>query len=398
MINRNMFLAAAPYFQNRFRDNRSILTHFQSSITSVSCITNLTSVLFLSKMQSKASYPKRIILSLIINIIVFILLTISTSYFRQISSGVYFAFTLLMVFATAVATGLCQNGTFAFAASFGRPEYIQAIMTGQGVAGVLPSISQILSVLAVPELDHWDDTASAPAAISNKDATSAFIYFLTATGISAVTLVAVLPLVLRRMRMQIIASDASTEEDMGPAKRKVVSMITLYKKLNWLPPTIFISFLVTMFFPVFTQKVLSIVPADKAPRILQPAIFIPIGFLAWNVGDLLGRLLTGLFIRFQPRPVVLFLFAVLRVGFIPLYLLCNVEGKGAVVNSDIFYIFIVQIGFGITNGLVGSSTMMSAQHYVDDTEREATGGFMALNLVAGLTAGSLLSFTVSGIS
>ena len=59
-----------------------------------------------------------------------------------------------MVFLTSVATGLCQNGTFAFAASFGRAEYIQAIMTGQAVAGVLPSIAQILSVLAVPEPEH----------------------------------------------------------------------------------------------------------------------------------------------------------------------------------------------------------------------------------------------------
>lgn len=396
-----MFLAAAPYFQSRFRDNQSILTHFQSSITSVSCVTNLISILLLSKMQSKASYPGRIVSSLLLNIVVFSLLTISTSYFRNISSGTYLAFTLLMVFATSVATGLCQNGTFAFAASFGRPEYTQAIMTGQGVAGVLPSVAQILSVLAVPEPDHWDDTTSEPAAMSNESTTSAFIYFLTATGISAFTLVAVLPLVLKRMQKQnsqIVASVAGTEDDVGPGRRKVVSMTTLYKKLNWLPPTIFICFLVTMFFPVFTQKVLSVVPADEAHRILQPATFIPLGFLAWNIGDLIGRLLTVVTISFRPRPVILFLFALLRVGFIPLYLLCNIEGKGAVVNSDIFYLLIVQVGFGVTNGLLGSSTMMEAQHYVDNTELEATGGFMALNLVAGLTAGSLLSFTVSGVS
>ena len=40
--------------------------------------------------------------------------------------------------------------------------------------------------------------------------------------------------------------------------------------------------------------------------------------------------------------------------------------------------------------------MMDAGEHVDEGEREASGGFMAVNLVAGLTAGSLLSFAASG--
>lgn len=395
-----MFLAAAPYFQARFQDNESILTHFQSAITSVSCITNLSSMLLLSNMQSKASYPKRIVSSLVLNIIVFTLLTISTSYFRHISSGAYLGFTLVMVFSTSIATGLCQNGTFAFAASFGRPEYIQAIMTGQAVAGVLPSIAQILSVLAVPEPDHWNDPTSEAAIISNENTFSAFVYFLTATAISCITLLAVIPLVLKHKRMlesQMMDSIASIEE-VEQAKRKVIGMRALYKKLNWLPLSIFTCFLVTMFFPVFTQKVLSVIPADEAPRLMQPQTFIPLGFLIWNSADLLGRLLTIVPLPFRPPPVALFIFALLRAGFIPLYLLCNVEGKGAIVNSDVFYLFVVQLGFGVTNGWLGSTTMIAAQDYVDQTEQEATGGFMALNLVAGLTAGSLLSFMVAGVS
>jgi equilibrative nucleoside transporter 1/2/3 len=36
--------------------------------------------------------------------------------------------------------------------------------------------------------------------------------------------------------------------------------------------------------------------------------------------------------------------------------------------------------------------MMGFVEYVDPDEREAAGGFMSLSLVAGLTAGSFLSF------
>lgn len=46
-----------------------------------------------------------------------------------------------MVFFASLATGLCQNGVFAYVAGFGRGEYTQSIMTGQAIAGVLPCIA-----------------------------------------------------------------------------------------------------------------------------------------------------------------------------------------------------------------------------------------------------------------
>jgi len=153
-----------------------------------------------------------------------------------------------------------------------------------------------------------------------------------------------------------------------------------------------------MFFPVFTQKIVSVIPEDRAPRLLRSAAFIPLGFLVWNLGDLFGRLITLLPFSMRHRPILLFILAILRIGFLPLYLLCNIQGRGAKINSDAFYLFVVQLGFGFTNGWLSSSCMMGAGEYVEDGEREAAGGFMAVNLVAGLTAGSLLSFAAAGVS
>jgi equilibrative nucleoside transporter 1/2/3 len=394
-----MFLAAAPYFQTRFQDNERILTSFQSAITSVGCVTNLGSMVLLSNLQAKANYPKRIIASLLLNIIVFVLLAISTSNFRNVSSSGYLTFTLIMVFTTSVATGLCQNGAFAFASSFGREEYIQAIMTGQAIAGVLPSVAQIASVFAVPEHDNWSNPDAEANATNDENITSAFIYFLTATAISTVTLLATLPLIRKNRRMlesQMMNSLTSVEEE-ERANRKVVSMWQLYKKLYFSAAGVFTCFAVTMFFPVFTQKVVSVVPADQASRLFQPSAFIPLGFLVWNSGDLLGRLSTLLPFYVRPRPFIALIISFLRIGFIPLYLLCNIEGRGAVVNNDLFYLGVVQLGFGFTNGWLGSSLMMGAHDFVEEGEREATGGFMATNLVAGLMTGSLLSFAAAGV-
>ena len=395
-----MFLAAAPYFQSRFRDNENILAHFQPAITSVGCVTNLSSMVVLAQFQKGASYPKRILSALALNIIVFSLLAISTSYFRAVSSTGYLVFTLIMVFSTSCATGLCQNGAFAFASSFGRPEYIQAIMTGQAVAGVLPSVAQILSVLFVPAPDHWASAETENATIDQNNITSAFIYFLTATVISIIAFGSVIPLVRKHnhiIESQMMASMTSVEEA-EQAKRKVVSMWTLYKKLHWLAASVFICFAVTMFFPVFTQKVVSVIPEDRAPRLFRSAAFIPLGFLIWNLGDLAGRLTTLLPFSMRHRPIPLFVFSILRIGFLPMYLLCNIQGNGAIIKSDAFYLFVVQFWFGATNGWLSSSCMMGANDYVEGGEREAAGGFMAVNLVGGLTAGSLLSFAAAGVS
>jgi len=174
-------------------------------------------------------------------------------------------------------------------------------------------------------------------------------------------------------------------------------MITLLRRLFWLAAAVFLTFAVTMVFPVFTQEIVSTVPTDKASPLFQPSAFIPLAFLVWNSGDLIGRLVTavpGLSLTHRPKTV--FLLSVLRIIWIPLYMLCNVRGEGATVGNDAFYLIVVQLLFGISNGYLGSTCMMGAGEWVKPGEREAAGGFMGLCLVFGLAAGSLLSFTVSG--
>lgn len=65
------------------------------------------------------------------------------------------------------------------------------------------------------------------------------------------------------------------------------------------------------------------------------------------------------------------------------------------VESDLFY-WVVGLTFGMGNGWVGSNAMMAAPMYVDEGEREASGGFMGLCLVAGLGTGSMASFLILG--
>lgn len=394
---RNMYLAAAPYFQRRFEASQWILNHFQAAEVSVSTVTNLTSMFILTKLQKGASYPKRISSSLILYTAIFALLALST--LVKTAAGVYFGFLLLTIFATSIATGLIQNGLFAFTSGYGRTEYTQAIMTGQGVAGVLPPMVQIISV-AVVQRHQGEDKADA------ESPKSAFIYFLTATAISAVSLLAFFYLLRRKAHRDALwaatkstideASEGDTltgraEQEEGSDERPSVPLMTLFRKLAFLSVAVFLCFTVTMVFPVFTAITQSVSGIDSA-------VFIPLGFLLWNIGDLGGRLLTAVpKLSLTHWPFALFCMAMARLVFIPLYFLCNIKGRGAYVNSDFFYLVIVQFLFGLSNGYLGSSCMMGAGEWVAPEEREVAGGFMGMMLVGGLAVGSLLSFLLGDI-
>jgi solute carrier family 29 (equilibrative nucleoside transporter), member 1/2/3 len=381
---RNMFLAAGPYFQSRLAADDWIYRNFQPSELVVSTLANLGTMLILTNLQAHASYPRRILAALAINIGVFALMALSTRTFLDVSARGYFAFLVLMIFVSSAATGLMQNGIFAYMSGFGREEYAQGNMTGQAVAGVLPCVVQIVSVLSAP-LDAARPEVEAPVPSS-----AALAYFSTAAAISFVTLLAFVYL-LHATREKGSRSAMGEE-----APRTKVSLLLLYRKTFYLSTAVFLNFCITMFFPVFTVQIQSVHPPENIPLLLQPAVFITLSFLIWNSGDLLGRLLSAIpAIRITHKPRLVLGLCVARVLFIPLYLLCNRNGQGARVNSDFFYLIVVQLGFGVSSGFVGTICMMGGTEYVDVEERPAAGAFMTLMLVAGLAVGSFLSFLVA---
>lgn len=386
---RNMFLAAAPYFHYRLQSDPWAASHYQPSITSVSTIANLGMVITLAKIQENASYPRRIVLSFTIHIFVFTLLALSTVIGKGVSAGAYFNFLMIMAFGASMGTGINQNGVFAYVLMFGRKEYTQAIMAGQGVAGVLPSVVQMLLVLAVPGKKNGLDSSQDPSK-------SAFVYFITATAISSCALICFLYLLKRESGRESLLPNEDDESILSEhVDRKIVSLQDLFKKLRWTALSVFMCFAITMVYPVFTATIESVHSGAGRSRLFEPSAFVPLGLLAWNTGDLIGRVLVLIpQISLMHRPRALFIFAIARSGFIILYLLCNIHGRGAVVQSDVFYIFIVQLLFGVSNGYLGSSCMIGASQWVSPEEKEPAGGFMVVMLVGGLTAGSLMSFFV----
>lgn len=104
-----------------------ISNNFQSLILVVSTVTNLLIMLDLQNRQSGANYPFRICTSLVLNCVIFVLLSVSTLWF--ICPAVpYLVFTLICVLLASASSGFSQNGVFAFVSRFGGG-YTQAVMT-----------------------------------------------------------------------------------------------------------------------------------------------------------------------------------------------------------------------------------------------------------------------------
>ncbi|KAK9457008.1 nucleoside transporter-domain-containing protein [Dipodascopsis uninucleata] len=392
----NCFLSAAAYFQMRFRESDFLRENFQSCMMSTSTITATCTMAVLSYMQRTASYPFRIWIALAMNIVNFTILAIASVVGRSFALWPYFVYLMVSVFFSALSTSLSQNGGFAIS-NIMAPIYTQAIMVGQAVAGVLPSIAQILSVVLVANTklaDGSDDLSSS--------ATSSFIYFLTATGVTTIALFSFLKFyrqkssLIERFSKQNRAEDEEylTAETTERTARRYIPAITLWKKLKGPAFAVFYAFGVTMMFPVFASNTLSVnyeVGVSGPNSWYRPSVFIPFVFLIWNLGDLAGRVICG-----RPNIVTrngktLVIWSLLRTLFIPFFLLCNVHGRGASINSDFIYV-ILQFLFGISNGYITSCGMMIAESFVEEEEKEAAGGFMGVAFNMGLALGSVCSF------
>ena len=134
-----MILQAVPFFHRRFRESPWILQYFQAFYLVFFAFTMLAVILILGAQKSRRSYTSYLGLALTAYVVVASLLMLSTFPSLNMRAHIYFIFTLVMVIVTAVANGLSQNAAFAFAAGFGRTEYAPAIMTGEALAGLLPS-------------------------------------------------------------------------------------------------------------------------------------------------------------------------------------------------------------------------------------------------------------------
>lgn len=138
-MQRSMIIQAAPYFQRRFAANAAILRYFQASYLVFFATTMFLTTIYLNRQREQPMYTHRLWRALCGYVAVATLLMVSAIDMFYVRAEFYYPFTLIMVVMTGMANGLSQNAAFAFAAGFGRTEYAPAVMTGEALAGFIPS-------------------------------------------------------------------------------------------------------------------------------------------------------------------------------------------------------------------------------------------------------------------
>lgn len=363
----NCILSASVYYKHDVFHDKTIWANiFTSSMMTVSTLSSMLSNVWLARRQH--SYSERVVRGLIWIIAVFVALSIVTM--MHSLCPLWFTFTLVMmlVAVSSIATAMTQNGIMAIANVYG-PEFSQAVMVGQAVAGVLPSVVLlIISFFSNP----------------SKQSTGGIVFYLLTT-----TIVAMISVVLYRVNKIGARSKNQTSAVLAsPA----IPFKTLFHKLKYLVLSIFTTFVVTLIFPVFAATVL----VKGFP--LTNSQYSPFIFTVWNVGDLHGRVIADWPIFRSPRftPFKTFVYSLWRLSFIPLFLyFCMNNNKPEVkfpVLQDLGYT-LLQYAFGLTNGHVISISFMKVpEQLASDEEREAAGGFTNIFVSTGLTLGSVVSY------
>lgn len=404
----NCFLSASAYYGDRFIHSPNLVKMYSSTMMSVLTVVSTCFNYYLSQVQSGVNYNFRINsgLGLIIGVFVITAFSCVLDVFIRMNDYLFFSGLMVLVLVSAMATCLAQNGTMATVNVLGQL-YTNAVMVGQAIAGTLPSIALIISILFVGDKGgvRSADSKEGDDDYYVQKNFGVFVYYITASLVSIAS-IALLALtnhyrtdaIYKSLDHILEEDNHNSDEDEEPiqmSQEKYVPFGVLWGKLKLIVLTIFLTFCITLLFPVFASVVES-VNTDLKFFLLQKSIFIPFIYLVWNLGDLLGRILCGAAnsrVLIQ-NPKVLIWYSVGRLVFIPLFLTCNIHPKTstALIPSDLWYI-LLQFLFGLSNGqLCTSCFMVVGDHCDDDDEREAAGGFTTVFLSVGLAAGSLLSY------
>ena len=200
------------------------------------------------------------------------------------------------------------------------------------------------------------------------------------------------------------------------------SFITVFRYVYGPTGGIFITFCITLgLFPSWTAGLRSIYECDANDNTesshsyslltrYSNDLYVPFTFVLFNVGDLLGRIMSTT-LWFQLTATTssdiskkLLFYACTRLVFFPLLLICPTSmhrSFGLTVHSDV-YSLVVQLLFAMSNGYIIATSFTQAPKLLLNVEghqqQEKMSEILSCAVNFGLFAGSLLSLLVSQLS
>ncbi|NXD26959.1 S29A1 protein, partial [Spelaeornis formosus] len=431
----NFFMTAREYFIGRLKDPEETshvrnqtgeatftLSYLQSVFDNFMALCAMVPLLIFSCLNSfiHQRIPQQIRISGSLVAIGLVFLVTAVMVKVPMEPLPFFIFTMISIVFINSFGAILQGSLFGLAGLL-PASYTAPIMSGQGLAGTFAALAMIFSI-----------------AIGAQQPESYIGYFTTAcvTIVLAVVSYVVLPhmdffryySMKDKTEYRVYNAELETKRDLikkdlsflGSAYTLLVSLpadengmeqnnskiipihnpdeqpsvIAIFKKLWVLALSVCFVFTVTIgVFPAITAKVSTVLGEGNKWGLY----FIPVScFLLFNVFDWTGRSLTALFTWPGKDSYLLPVMVVLRVIFVPLFMLCNVKPRNympLVFSHDAWYI-IFMIFFSISNGYLASLCMCFGPKKVLAHEAETAGAVMAFFLSLGLALGAAISFLI----
>uniref|UniRef100_A0A1I8H5C9 Equilibrative nucleoside transporter 3 n=1 Tax=Macrostomum lignano TaxID=282301 RepID=A0A1I8H5C9_9PLAT len=366
----NFFTTARSYFEYKLRNVSNITgwpdqpwmrDTFESYLAVFSNLPGVLCVLANAAAAGRVTIAGRMVVSLSLMSAMFACSAAFVLVDTDWHQSEFFWATLASVALMSGSGAVMQGSLFGLAAMFPK-RYINAVTLGQASGGVIAAVAYIISL-----------------EIGSHPRSAAFLYFLSATVVLLMCLAAYL--LLRRLSFapnrRRLSNRPAWRHLIGPgggAFAVLTITLTLYPAL------------------------LSSLSPMAEPWLLYSPLCC---FLVYNTFDLFGRFLTSA----APTPGAcgrahfsLITLALLRLLFVPLFLMCNYSLGGEQRRlMPVYFAWdwappLLVSAFGLSNGYLFTLCFMRASEQAPTHLAESHGAVMSMCAVVGSSTGSALSF------
>jgi len=323
--------------------------------------------------QIGGSLSSRIIGGILVEVVMFIATVVLAMLDTSTWPGGFFWITMVTVVILNMAGGIYQNTVYGMSAKLPF-KYTGAVVLGSNISGTFTAVINVISLYLAPNAR-----------------TSAIYYFITALFVLLACFDSFFALPLNRFyryNEQRIQRQEEEQKSIAGAGRGRTPYGYILRKCAPQCFNVFFVFFVTLsIFPTVYSDVKKL----DDNFIVSSTFFVPITcFLSFNFFAMVGNMLPGIYSF--PGPRFLWIPVVLRVLFIPFFLLCNYQPRGVerllpvLITNDWVYWF-GGIFLGMTSGYYSSLAMMYCPRTVEPEYAAIAGMFGAACLITGIFCG-----------
>ncbi|XP_076643892.1 equilibrative nucleoside transporter 1 isoform X1 [Halictus rubicundus] len=387
----NMFITAKKYFVDYklSKDYTGIETDFDKNFLSylafAAQIPNLLFNWLNIFIQFGGNLTTRIVWGIFIQVLVFVCTVILAMTDSSGWPGVFFWITMVSVIILNTANGIYQNSVYGMVAKL-PTKYTGAVILGSNLSGTFTAVINFIA-------DYMSPNAR----------TAAIYYFITALFVLLACFDTYFALPINRFYRysELLHQKGLNKrqlENKGKAKPDGLPYWKIFKQCFPQCFNVFFVFFVTLsLFPSVQSDIQRSDPNFIVSTNYYTSIMC---FLTFNITALIGSCIASM--AQWPSKKYLIIPVVLRVLFIPLFLMCNYRPKGLTrllpvyINNDWVY-FVIAVTMGVSSGYYSSLAMMYCPRMVDSDYASTAGMFGGASLITGIFTGILFGTVMPSI-